>query len=279
MGAAGLHSLTLKGSREPKIGLREDGDVVGEDSDNRARLVVERNRFSNNVWIAAKPFLPQVTAEDYNQWIRGLLICELEDTAITRLNAKCIKEAGRHHRAFDLNGLVTPRQIEKGISPCHSTVVFKGMVLRSIIDEIGWRHRGLSTQRTVSPRPHKARGIVKRQRPKQYGVHNGKERGVGTDAQGQRENCDKAEARRLTQHAQAEAGVMLEVLPPNPAVGFIELFLRSRDVAKCPPRLSPRLFLGSAVLPQAFRLELDVRINFRAEIICRPFASEHKPSS
>src|SRR5580658_9446775 len=74
MGAAGLHSSILKGSREPKIGSREEGDVIREDCDNRAGLVVERDGFSNNVRIARKPFFPQMTAENYNQRIRRLLI-------------------------------------------------------------------------------------------------------------------------------------------------------------------------------------------------------------
>jgi len=74
MRAAGLHSLILKGSREPKIGSREYGDLVREHTDDGARLVVECDGFSNYVWIAAKPFLPQMTAENYHQRIRGLLV-------------------------------------------------------------------------------------------------------------------------------------------------------------------------------------------------------------
>src|SRR5580698_4434753 len=97
------------------------------------------------------------------------------------MNAKRIEETGRHHRAFDLNRLVSAGEIEEGIAHCHRAVVFEGLVLRAVIYEIRGRHRGLITERTLSPRPHEARGILKWQWLNQYGVHHGKECGVGAD--------------------------------------------------------------------------------------------------
>src|SRR5215472_787081 len=74
MRTAAQHSLILQGSRKPQIGVREDGGVVREDADNRARLVVEGNRRSDYVWIPAKPLLPQMMAEDYNLRLRCLFV-------------------------------------------------------------------------------------------------------------------------------------------------------------------------------------------------------------
>src|SRR5262249_54588583 len=64
-------------------------------------------------------------------------------------------------------------------------------------------------------------------------------------------------------------------IQPEPAVRFVEAFARAGHVAKRPARLDPGPCLGHPELCQTFDFELDVTVDFRAEIVERAPATEH----
>ena len=74
MGAAGLHPWIQIGSGKPEVGLGEDWDVSGQDTDDGARFAVERNGLADHVGIAAKTVLPQMVAEDYDFGVGGFFV-------------------------------------------------------------------------------------------------------------------------------------------------------------------------------------------------------------
>jgi len=58
--------------------------------------------------------------------------------------------------------------------------------------------------------------------------------GDGADAQGNRQCGDGCEAGGCAQHAQTVAGVLPEMVPPEPAAEFVEALLSRRDAAESP---------------------------------------------
>src|SRR6266481_3061133 len=117
-----------------------------------------------------------------------------------------------------------------------------------------------------------------RQGMQQRGFYDAENCCRGSYPQCNRQHSDGREAWGLAQHAQTVAKVLPEMVPPEPASGFVEMFFGMHDVAERASRGSPRLFLSQPLLPQEFALELQMCFDFRAEIARFSLASKHRAS-
>ena len=71
------------------------------------------------------------------------------------------------------------------------------------------------------------------QRVKQRRIDDAEDRGRGSDAERDRQNRDRGEARRLAQHPQRVARVLNEVVPREPAPRLVEPLLGRLPKARC----------------------------------------------
>src|SRR5208337_1427254 len=114
---------------------------------------------------------------------------------------------------------------------------------------------------------------------RQWAEHNGVDQTensrVRANAQGEGEDSDGGEAGDFAQHAQAEAEVLHEVVPPEPAAGFVEALLSLGDVSEGAPRRPASLFFAQTLLFQLLRLELKMRFDLRCEVILFALSPEH----
>src|SRR6185369_15229574 len=106
----------------------------------------------------------------------------------------------------------------------------------------------------------------------QQGVDDGKDRGVCADRERKGENHGNGETRITHQHANAEANVLPEMIPPQPAAGFVETLLGLEPVAKGTARRSLRVFAAQPLFLQTLGLQLDVGFDLRSEVAVSSFA-------
>ena len=78
----------------------------------------------------------------------------------------------------------------------------------AIVDDFAGRHPGLVERGPPAPDHHRAIRLGPRQRPQQHGVHDAEDRGVGADAERQRQHGDGGKAGVARERARAEAQVL-----------------------------------------------------------------------
>ena len=93
----------------------------------------------------------------------------------------------------------------------------------------------------------------------QRGIDDAENRGRRSDAQGNRQDGDGAEAWRFAQHAQTVAGVLRQVLEPFPAPRYVTFLLQVRCVAE------PATGCGSSITLRHSGLELFVLAQFQMQ--------------
>src|SRR5277367_3008520 len=142
-----------------------------------------------------------MVAENYHLRVGGFFVWFVEDAAVAGLNAEGVEKTCGDHRAFDLNGLVVAGEIEKRIAYGHGAVIFEGVLLRTIVQEVGRGNSAVIAERAIPPGPYEARRIFERERAQQDGVHDAEDGGVGADAEGKSEDGDGREAGRFRERA------------------------------------------------------------------------------
>ena len=78
--------------------------------------------------------------------------------------------------------------------------------------------------------------MLHRKQLQEHLIQEAEDCSVGTNAERQRKDSDGGEAGGFAQHAEGEAEVLAEVIPPEPAAGFEEALLSLRDVAESAAR-------------------------------------------
>jgi hypothetical protein len=118
---------------------------------------------ADDIWVRAEAVLPQMLAENYNLGIRRFFISQSKHAAVAGLDAKGVEIARRYHGTIDLDGFVSSSEIEKRISDRPGAVVFKGLVLRAIVQEIRGRNGSVLAEGTIAPAPHQPGSVFERQ--------------------------------------------------------------------------------------------------------------------
>jgi len=119
-------------------------------------------------------------------------------------------------------------------------------------------------------------GVGHRQRAKQDRIHEAVDCGVGSDPEGERQNCESAKGLVGGQRAQGVANVGSEGIEPGDDPDFPRVFAGERRVAELPPRARGGGFAGKA-LPGLLELEhFAVEVHLFAELSVEAVAPEEK---
>ncbi len=157
---------------------------------------------ADHVGISAEFVGPQAVAEDGDIVSAGLgVFIGQEKASRGRTHAQKVEIAGADHLSLKLArlGTATPRQRERtdhtgrrGEKLGLARVILKIHVGHTELDGVGRGHASFAVDGVHLDDP---RDIFDRQGIQQDGVDHGENGGVGSDAQGQRKNGDKAERR------------------------------------------------------------------------------------
>src|ERR1700752_4468667 len=107
-------------------------------------------------------------------------------------------------------------------------------------------------------------------------MQQGKNSGVRADAQGERKDRHERGTGVARQLAHAEADVLRQAVAPDAGAGFIKPLFGPRLVAEVAARLLASFGVAGALFAQAVSLDLQVRVDFRAEIARRSLFAEHR---
>jgi hypothetical protein len=128
------------------------------------------------------------------------------------------------------------------------------------------RQRVRPLQRDVEHH-HQLIRIRIRKRSQQHCIHNAENRGVGSDAQGEREHRHRREAGRLPHHQHAVQEVLGEILNPVHPPGLAALLLNPVHRSKFPQSHGPGFPLrhtrGDCLFGQLLDMNLDLPLQFR----------------
>src|SRR5580700_1381995 len=106
-------------------------------------------------------------------------------------------------------------------------------------------------------------------------IHNRKNCRIGTDSKRKGKNYRNGETGVPCQHSQAKAKVLPEMIPPEPAAGFVEALFHLHDIAERATCYGSGLRFTQPLFSQALALLLYVCFNFGAKVACLPLPSEH----
>src|SRR4029453_8488038 len=110
--------------------------------------------------------------------------------------AKNVEEVGRDERALDTHGPALGRGYRQGIISI-SGEPEKRVIVTLKVEEVGWRQRALDLWGARRPVRYDLRRLRVGERPQENSIDDAEDRGVGADAQREREDGDDGEARRF----------------------------------------------------------------------------------
>src|SRR4029077_1536198 len=109
----------------------------------------------------------------------------------------------------------------------------------------------------------------------QYGIDNGKNRGIRADTEGESQDGDGGEARAALQHAQRVAKIASGLVQPANDVFFASVFLEEGGIAEAFLRFVAR-FLGRHSSGNVVRgAHLEVRAHLVVEFLIQAFSPQH----
>ena len=173
-------------------------EIAVRDADDRERVAVEVNRFSDHVRAAAILALPEAVTEDRHRSIRSAaapVIVGREETPDVRRYAERVEEPPADEEALRVARLAAGVQVEARVAvgadaDQHRLVIADVLPLR-----IG--QRGVRAANALEPQDHQPIGLVHRQRLEDQRVDQREDRDIGADAQRQRQKGHAADNRRL----------------------------------------------------------------------------------
>src|SRR5258707_15747483 len=96
-------------------------------------------------------------------------------------------------------------------------------------------------------------------------VYERENRGVGADRKSEGEDYGDCESRIAHEHAHAEADVLVEIVPPEPTVGFVEALFGLQHVTESAAGGGLCVFGDQALLEQAVTFQWGVGLCFGPE--------------
>src|SRR6266480_2713873 len=175
--------------------------------------------------VSAKMTPPETIAEQHNAWSPNFLITSLKITAKLHAHSKQRKKVCRDAYPANLFRDVATGVVEEAI--LKSAYTFERTILGTPVGQSRYAKGSAVSAgrfRTTVPHQHQTVWVAERQGPQQHSIHYRKNCGVGPDAQSQRDNCNRCEARLLNQRSCAVAQVLpetlhLQFLPALNAIG------------------------------------------------------------
>jgi hypothetical protein len=198
--------------RRPQLHRRSSAldrmtEAFRHDADDGDRIVIEPHRPSDHRPLAAEPLLPQIVRDQGH----------VADVALVVGLGKVAPQHGRraeqrevvvaHYRGLDPLGLVRAGQVD--VDRPHGGQVADRRHFREEIVVFGLRHGHLTpfAAQQLGPEAHQLIRLRIRQRLEQHRVDHAEDRGVGADAQRERQHGHDGERRAPPEPAQRESKI------------------------------------------------------------------------
>ena len=185
----------------PRLRLFREAEPWRHDADDRERLTVQADRGAKRTRVGAISTLPVGIGHDHDACPAGVVCC-CQRPAERRAHLHDIEESGRDDGAGDAFWPVEAGHIERGVPQrAHRR---KALGLPLPVEK--------ETGRLIAGR-HDPIGVRIRQRAHQRGVDDREDRGIGADAQRNRQQDHHRESRRLRQEPHGIAKILDQHVP------------------------------------------------------------------
>ena len=183
-------------------------DARRRDADDGVGLVVEPDGLANRIGPPSEALPPEPVGDDRDARRAGLFVRGVEPPAERRLDVEHAEEVHVDNGSRDALGTVgarerEPRLTERGQSG-------EAVMTNAPVERVGWRRVAV----TLSCLPigvryqHQIVRAGERQRPYEHGVDDAEDRGVGADADRNREDREEEKARRPPERARGVAEIL-----------------------------------------------------------------------
>jgi hypothetical protein len=213
-------------------------------------LAVKCQALSQNFGRGSKFPLPETTADHGDRSGANRVFSRSERAAYSRIDTEHGKKISRDEPPAQLFSLTKPSKVVRiAARQAHtreSLIVF--LPVQKVREGDGASRKILFTFR----QPDQLLGMRVRQRIEQYAVHYGKQSGVRTDTQRQRENGDRGESRRFQKHPQTIARILHQFFKRSPAPHLPGDLLDQADIAQLSTGNAARFFFGFTAVRSVF---------------------------
>ncbi len=176
-------------------------------TDDLGCLAIEQHRLPDDRRVRAEPTRPDRVAQHHNICTARLLLFRQKRAADLRSDTEQRKQAGRDHRPFDalrttVAGEVESQRVVRG-------ELLEGVAPIAIVHVLAGGRRDLvdSGPMQIAPDHHQPVRVPIRQRAQDHAIHHREDRGVGADAESEREEHHRGEALVLAQRAERVAHI------------------------------------------------------------------------
>ena len=172
-------------------------EPFGKHANNRGRLAVERDDAPADSRIPAEAAPPQAVRDQDDASARSRLRARNVRPTIG-WTPRTVEKLGADADCTDPFGLAAPGQVD--LFGSHRRKMIEGGVAVQVVDEVSRRRRqtiepeSLLDVQAEFPGHHDAIRVGIRKRPKEHGVEDAKDGGIGAETQCQRQNGERGEA-------------------------------------------------------------------------------------
>ena len=154
-----------------------------------------------------------------------------------------------------------------------------GREVVSVVGHLRDRHAGVGAAdaRRGLADEHELVAVAVRQRREQDAVDDGKNRGVGADAEAERQDGSQGVAGRSQEHPHAVARVLPEIVPEGGAADVAHFLLHAIDAAEVAERRTPRLGRRHPGANPRVDLHLQMKRQLALDVVVQPAAPPHQP--
>jgi hypothetical protein len=195
----------------PDLRTLREAEAARHHADHGDRPRVEVELLADELRVAAEPALPDLVAEDDDLWIAGLILLVVEPAAERGAHAEQRRQRAGRVGYLDADRPIATGERRRALSPGRDRRARLAAPLQIL--EASQRHaevRQAQLAGDLAVHTHQLLGLRVRQRPQDDGVDDAEDRRGGADAEGERDDEDRGQPRRLAHHAERVADVQPE---------------------------------------------------------------------
>src|SRR5215472_1014589 len=246
-----------------------------QDSHNDIAGPVQDQELAERLRVRAEAVFPQTMADDDHRRPAAPVFLERELTAKTWLDAKRAEEPRSQLDAIEMFRRTRSRQVIALVQPNRRHVLERACAALPI-DKIRVGNRVLRDALVALQNHDEALRLEIWQRRQNHAPHHAEHRSVCANAQGERENRNRAKAGIFSQDAQAEA----QILPTGFYNGFPprgpQNFLRALDGSLLQAHSAKRILAARSLLHLFSSCHLKVAAKLLIQLLLDPSLSEQR---
>ena len=214
----------------------EAKELWRRDADNRVRHLVDRHRATEDARVAPEATRPiRVTEHDDAACARCSCVPRSDEGPDDRLHAQHVEAIDGDSLSHDRLRLTIDEHTHRR---CRIDLEGAGNRRRVRLQLLVERVCRALCGAAVTAVRHLEQGgrIVNRKWSQDQRVENAEDRGVGSDAEGERQDGGGGEGRTAPEAAQSVANILTELFPPRPCRHLMDFFHHLRRAAECSQR-------------------------------------------